>query len=156
MIVDPLPRPVLHQFVSQIPGPPNETQTERSARFDHQLAEVLAYHPRDAAEAMMATHCIMLRLIAAGIHRDAKTPGLSPTAAKQHQRLAKQYDKQIAATEQALARNKQRPLGQLNPALYAALGIEPHLIPDPDDPDQIEEAASAIIVPLHPAPKMLQ
>jgi hypothetical protein len=44
----------------------------------------------------------------------------------------------------------------MDPAMFVSLGLERFLVPDPDDPDNVEEAFSAIIVPLHPAPKTLQ
>jgi len=156
MIVDPLPRSILHSLVSDIPGPRDETGEERAARFDRQMAEVMHYRPRNSAEAMMATHCIMMRLLAEDSRRDAARPDLSPRLAKQNQRLAKQFDKQIAELEQLLARQQARPLGKMDPALFVSMGMGQFLIPDPDDPAQIDQAASAVIVPLHPAPKMLQ
>jgi hypothetical protein len=44
----------------------------------------------------------------------------------------------------------------MDPATFVSLGLEQFLIPDPEDPNEVEEAFSAIIVPLHPAPKLLQ
>src|SRR5471030_413446 len=63
-VVDPLPEAILRSFVADIPGPKNETEAARAARYATQLAEVLSYKPRDSADAMMATHCVLLRLVA--------------------------------------------------------------------------------------------
>ena len=156
LIVDPLPQSILHGLVNDLPGPEDETETARAARFDAQLAEVLSYNPRNSAEAMIATHCVLLGLLAADSHRDAVRPGLAPAMAKQFLRGAKEFDKLIADMKQILTLRQARPLGQMDPALCLSLGLGQFLIPDPDDPDQAEEAFSAIIVPLHPAPKMLQ
>ena len=71
LIVDPLPKSVLHQLVANLPGPKHETDAARAARFEAQLAEVLSFNPRNSAEAMLATHCIMLRLVGEDAHRDA-------------------------------------------------------------------------------------
>jgi hypothetical protein len=160
MIIDPLPKSVLHHFVNEIPGPKDETETERAARFEVQLAEVLSFHPRDAAEAMMATKCVLLRLVAEDCHRDAVRPGVAAAVAKKFLRNAKQFDQLIKEARQTLERYQSQPPVKIDPAfgvaLGLALGVEPFLVPDPDDPDQAEEPVSAIIVPLHPAPKMLQ
>jgi hypothetical protein len=156
LIVDPLPQSVLHQLVSDLPGPKHETEAARAARFDAQMAELLSYNPRNSAEAMLATHCILLRLLAEDAHRDASRPNPDPATAKKLQRSARQMDKLLADMQQTLARRQAQALGKLEPATFIALGLEQLLIPDPDDPNVAEEAFSAIIVPLHPAPKMLQ
>jgi hypothetical protein len=157
LIVDPLPQSVLHQLVSDLPGPKDETPAEQASRFEAQLAEVLGYNPRNAADAMLATHCVLLRLLAEDAHRDASRRDLSPAMAKQFLRGARQADKLLADMRKALARRQAEPQGKLDPALFASLGLDQFLIPDPDDnPDDAEDAFSAIIVPLHPAPKMLQ
>lgn len=156
LIVDPLPQAVLHSLVGDLPGPKHETDTERAARFKVQLAEVLSYKPRDSAEAMIAAHCVMLRLLAEDAHRDAARPHPDAATAKKFLRAAKQMDKLLTDMKRTLARRQTQTLGKIDPAMAISLGLEQFLIPDPDDPDQVEEAVSAIIVPLHPAPKMLQ
>jgi hypothetical protein len=156
LIVDPLPRPVLHSFVSGLPGPKDESEAERAVRFEAQLAEVLSYKPRNSAEAMMATHCIMLRLLAEDTHRDAARPSLSPAAEKKNLRIAKQFDKLVGDWQKVLQRRQAEPPGEMDAALCQSLGLGEFLIPDPADTFQDERAVSAIIVPLHPAPKMLQ
>jgi hypothetical protein len=155
LIVDPLPQSVLHQLVADLPGPKHETDAERAARFETQLAELLRYKPRDAADAMIAAHCLMLRLLAEDCHRDADNARHQPAKAKKLQRTAKQFDQLLANMEQTLARRQAEPPPKLDPAMYASFGLEQFLIPDPDDAIE-EEAFSAIIVPLHPAPKLLQ
>jgi hypothetical protein len=156
LVVDPLPQSVLHQLVSDLPGPKHETETERTARFDAHLAEVLSYHPRDSADAMLACQCVMLRLLAEDCHRDASRPNPDTANAKKLRRTAKQFDKLLDGMKQALAHRQERPVAKMDPAMFVSLGLERFLVPDPDDPDNLEEAFSAIIVPLHPAPKTLQ
>jgi hypothetical protein len=156
LIVDPLPRSVLHSFVADLPGPKDETESERAVRFEAQLAEVLGYNPRDSSDAMIATHCVLLRLLAEDSHRDARRPGLDPAQVKQLLRGAKQLDKLLAEMKRTLARRQAQTPGKMDPAMFVALGLEQFLVPVPDDPDEPEEAFSAIIVPLHPAPKLLQ
>jgi hypothetical protein len=156
LIVDPFPQSVLHQLVAHLPGPKHETETERATRFDAQLAEVLSYHPRDSADALLAGQCILLRLLAEDCHRDANRPSLDAAKAKKLLRTAKQFDKLLDGMKQTLARRHERPVAKMDPAMFVSLGLEQFLIPDPDDPNNVEEAFSAIIVPLHPAPKALQ
>jgi hypothetical protein len=156
LIVDPLPQSVLHSLVADLPGPKDETEAERSARFQAQLAEVLGYAPRDSADAMLATQCVLLRLLAEDAHRDASRPILEPAVAKKRLRGAKQMDRLFAEMKQTLAHRQAQTRGKMDPAMFVAFGLEQFLVPDPDDPEQAEEAFSAIIVPLHPAPKMLQ
>ena len=156
LIVDPLPQAILHSFVADLPGPKDETETARAARFEAQLAEVLSYSPRDSAEAMMATHCIVLRLLAEDSRHDAARPGVTPGMQKKFLQQAKEFDQLIAEMKANLTARQAQPLGKMDPAPGLSLGLGEFLIPDPDDPEQAEEAFSAVIVPLHPAPKMLQ
>ena len=156
MIVDPLPQSVLHSLVRDLPGPKGETEEQRALRFDAQLAEVMTYKPRDSAEAMLATHCIVLRLMAEDCYRDAARTGVSSAMVKRFNRDGKQFERLLAKTRATLLRRQAQPLGRMDPAMALSLGLGQFLIPDPDDPDQIEDAFSATIVPLHPAPKMLK
>jgi hypothetical protein len=156
LIVDPLPRSVIHSLVSDLPGPKYETELQRAVRFEAQLAELLSYNPRDAAEAMIAAQCILLRLLAEDSHRDANRPNLDPRSEKKLRRGAKQVDKLLAEMKATLARRQTQPLREMAPAMFLSLGLTEVLIPDPNDPDQVERAFSAIIVPLHPAPKTLR
>jgi hypothetical protein len=157
LIVDPLPKAVLRKLVADLPGPRDETEAARAARFDAQLAEVLSYNPRNMAEAMLATHCILMRLLADHARRDASQTRAHPTMARQHERSAKQLDKRVAANRRMLADFQSRSPGPLDPGLFATLGLTDFLIPDPSQStDDAEEAFSAVIVPLHPAPKTLQ
>jgi hypothetical protein len=156
MLVDPLPQSVLHALVRDLPGQRGETEPERAARFDAQLAEAMSYQPRNTAEAMMATHCIVLRLMAEDSLRDAARPDVGTGMAKKFKRQAKQFETLLSNMRATLARRQTQPLGKIDPAMALSLGLGQFLIPDPDDPDQLEEAFSATIVPLHPAPKMLQ
>jgi hypothetical protein len=156
-VVHPLPQSVLHQLVADLPGPNDETEASRAARFEAQLAEVLSYRPRNAAEAMLATHCILFRLVADDARADASRTCSVPAKAQQHLRSAKQFDKLISKLQRTLADFQARPLGTPDPAISAAFGLRPSLFPDPErNIDDAEEAFSAIIVPLHPAPRTLQ
>lgn len=127
-----------------------------ATRFDAQLAEVLSYHPRDSADAMLATQCVLLRLLAEDCHRDANRPDPDPAKVKKLLRTAKQFDQLLAGMMQTLTRRQEQPIARMDPATFVSLGLEQFLIPDPEDPNEVEEAFSAIIVPLHPAPKLLQ
>ena len=105
---------------------------------------------------MIAAHCLMLRLLAEDRHRDAdQCPPPTRQSEKTPSITAKQFDQLLANMEQTLARRQAEPPPKLDPAMYASFGLEQFLIPDPDDAIE-EEAFSAIIVPLHPAPKLLQ
>ncbi len=157
LLVDPLSKSVLHHFVAELPGPKNETDAARAARFEAQLAEMLSYNPRNAAEAMLASHCILFRLVADAARRDAIRAGTTPAEAKRHQRSARQFDKLVTENQQLLADFQARPLGVRAPAIVASPGPNNALTPDPAPvANDAEEAFSAVIVPLHPAPKMLQ
>jgi hypothetical protein len=157
LIANRLPQSVLHQLVADLPGPKHETDAARTARFETQLAEVLSYNPRNAAEAMLATHCILLRLVADDARADASRPETTFAEAKQHQRSGRQFDKLLANMRRMLADFKSRPLGTPDPALFAALGLKPLPVPGlARNLDDAEEAFSAVIVPLHQAPRTLQ
>jgi hypothetical protein len=156
LIVDPLPKMVLHALVRDLPGPPGETEAQREIRFEAQLAEVMSYNPRDSADAMLASHCVLMRIVAEDARRDAARPDLGPVLAKTMARQAKQFGKLLKDARQILARRQSRPPAKMNPGAFRDLGLEEFLIPDPDDPSVAEEAFSATIVPLHPAPKLLQ
>jgi hypothetical protein len=156
LVVDPLPQAVLHSLVRDIPGPKNETEAHRTARFEVQLIEVLDYKPRNAAEAMLAVNCIMLRPFAKGTNRDAARPGRPPMTAARVLRTDKQFTQLLGKLEKMLTRRQTGPQPEMDPAIYKSLGLSGFLVPDPADTEHDEEAVSAIIVPLHPAPKMLQ
>lgn len=156
LIVDPLPWEVLHTLVSGLPGPMNETDAERATRFDAQMAKVVSYNPRNGPEAMVAVQCVIMRLMAEDCHRDAARPDIALSLKNAHLRTARECEKLLADQKRLLAQWQRSPLRKIEPTAVANLGLAQSLIPDPDDPDFAEEAYSAIIVPLHPAPKMLQ
>jgi hypothetical protein len=151
-----LPSSVLHSLVAGIPGPKNESEAERSTRFEAQLAEVLAYKPRDVADAMLATQCVVLRVVAQDSNRDAGRPGVSPDMQKKFLRSARQFGKLIDDMEKTMSRRAPRQPNATDAAIYRAPGLEQLLVREPDDAGQTDEAFSAVIVPLHPAPKLLQ
>lgn len=155
-IVDPLPQAILRSLVSDIPGPPGETDAERAARFEAQLAEVLALNPRDMVEAMLATQSVLMRLVRDATRRDAAQPDQPPGMARVHEDQAKEFDDLIAETMRTIATRQADPLGRMDVALCRAMGLGEFLIPDPDVMDETADAVSAVIVPLHPAPRMLQ
>jgi len=156
LVGDPLPESILHSLVSDLPGPNGETEPERLARFKLQLAQVLAYNPRNAAEAMLATHCILMRMMAEESQRDGVRHSHSPAMVKKFLQSAKQFERLVDEMERTIGRRQTRELTTFDRAVFEGLGIGQLLPPEPEDPDQPEEAFSAIIVPLHPAPKMLQ
>ena len=156
LVVDPLPQAVLHSLVSDIPGPKNEPEADRLVRFKLQLAEVLGYRPRNVVEAMSAVHCIILRLLAEDANRDAARPGRSPTTAAKIRRDQKQFTQLLDKWEKRLTRRQTGAQPEMDPATYKSFAPGEFVVPDPADTDHDEEAVSAIIVPLHPAPKMLQ
>src|ERR1051326_3168074 len=116
----------------------------------------MSYKPRDALEVMMATQCIVMRLAETATLRDAGRPDVPAQVREQNRKLTLRIDKQVRDTEKMLKRWQSGPLRKMNPALFQSLGLDGFLISDPDDPEGAEEAASAVIVPLHPAPKSLQ
>lgn len=156
VIVDPLPLSTLEAFAADIPGPRDETADEKAARIAANKAEILSYNPRDAAEAMLASHTILMRALAGDTRRDAARQPQGSSKGNQFLKLVKQFDKQAEEMLRHLEHQQSRPLAKIDPAIFRALGFTPEVVPDPDDPAQPEEAVSAIIVPLHPAPKMLQ
>ncbi len=156
LIVDPLPQKILHSMVSDLPGPSGETETQRAARFQTQLAEVLSYKPRNSAEAMLATHCVMLRLLAGDSRCATARSNPGAAIAKKLLRDSKRMHKLLDDMEKTLTHRQSESLGRMDVALAASLGLGEFLILNPDDPDRPEEAFSATIIPLHPAPKMLQ
>jgi hypothetical protein len=157
LIADSLPTEVLHQMVADLPGPRDETGAARAARFEAQLAEVLSYKPRNVAEAMLATHCILLRLVADDARLDVLRLEGVPAKARPHQRSASQFNKLQANMQRTLADFQARPQARQTPAVFAAFGFNALPASGPaQSPDDAEEAFSAVIVPLHPAPKTLQ
>jgi hypothetical protein len=156
LVVDPLPRAVLHSLVSGIPGPGNETEADGTARFQTQLAEVLGYNPRNAGEAMLAVQRIVLRLLSKDTNRDAARASRPATTAAKILRDEKQFVRMMDKWEKMLARRQAGPPLEMDPAIHKSLGLGEFLVPDPTDTEHDEDAVSAIIVPLHPAPKMLQ
>jgi hypothetical protein len=155
VIVDPLPLATLEAF-ADIPGPRDETPEQKAARLEANKAEILSFNPRNAAEAMLASHTILMRALAGDTKREAASQPKGSSRGNQFLRLLKQFDKQAEETLRHLEHQQSRPLAKIDPAFFRALGLTPEVIPDPDDPAQLDQAVSAIIVPLHPAPKMLQ
>jgi hypothetical protein len=161
-----LPQSVLHHLVANIPGPTGETEAARAARFEAQLAEVLNYRPRNAAEAMLATQCILMRLVGDHARADAERSCMIPATSKQHLRSATQFDKALTNTQRTLAHFQSRCLGTPDPATVAPAALVTSADPVSQSQntssvraritDESEEAFSGVIVPLHPAPKMLQ
>ena len=158
--VNPLPRSILHSLVSNLPGQSDETPAMRALRFQSQRAEVLAFKPRDSFEAMMACHCVMLRPLAEESRRDAVRPDVTAPNKKKCLQTAKQLDKLIADMKRALALRQAKPLGNMDPLMFSALGLGRFLIRENPPAagaaeggfDQLREA-NAIIVPLHSAPE---
>jgi hypothetical protein len=156
MIIDPLPRPVLDMLVSAMPGRGKETKAERDARFQRQLAEVMAYQPRTALEAMLAIQCIAMRMMCEDASRDARRTDLPERLRGQNRNLERKTEAHIRDAEYRLAEMQKEPVHKFRRVLFDAAGVEPWMKPDPDDPENAEQADSAVIVPLHPSPETLQ
>lgn len=154
LIVDPLPQSVLNSFVSNIPEPKNETEAGRAARFNTQLTEVLSHEPRGAGEAVLAVNCIILRLLARDTNRDASRPVRLPATAAKIPGGEEQFAQLIEKSVKMLTRRQAGTQPKIDPAIHKSLGLGEFLVPEPAGTDHDEEAVSAIIVPLHPAPKM--
>jgi hypothetical protein len=71
-------------------------------------------------------------------------------------RSAKQFDKLIDDMDLIMARRRAQTPGPMDPAILRSIIREAFPIQDADDAGQTDEAFSAVIVPLHPAPKLLQ
>lgn len=158
----PPPEDIVHAMVDGIPGPAGETPEERNTRFQAQRTEVLSHGPRNAMEVMLATHCVILRLLAEDAWRTAARPDTEPNRARLCLDQARELDQQRAETKRLLTRgllripHTPRPPPILDSVLCPVPGARPRQSPGPDAYDNVEEAVSAIIVPLHPAPKTLQ
>jgi hypothetical protein len=150
-----LPRSVLHSLVADLPGPVGETEAERLTRFVAQLAEVLSYRPRDAADVMLASHCIMLGMLAAAAHRDATRSGVAPHTANTFLRDMKQFEKMIAESRRIIALRRAASKRTARQPVPRTADLRSKTVAR-DDAGQSDQAVSAIIVPLHPAPKLLQ
>jgi hypothetical protein len=154
-----LPEAVLDSFAADIPGPKSETPAEHAINHAAHRKEILSYRPRDAAEAMLATQCILLGLVTADAKRDAAAQNPRSASKRKVQLVAKQLSDQTMAMHRLLVDRQAQPLGTMNEAILAALGFAeppaPYPIPGAAQPHpaKIEDA---VIVPLHPAPKMLQ
>lgn len=153
---DPLPRSILHAMVADIPGPRGETEDERAARFQRQLADVLSYKPRDAAELMMAVQCVVMRLLQADSARDAARADAGSELAKQARRQAGDFAVLAQEMAAALARFQARPLTGPAAGILSALGKPPSRERVSDEPAFAEKPAGASIAALHPAPAAIQ
>jgi hypothetical protein len=153
LIVDPLPQAVLRQMVSGVSGPKDETAARRTARFEAQLAAVLKCRPRNSAEAMMATHFVIMRLAAEHLDRSTTDPTARPAIGKKLARASNQLLKMISETEKSLAHQQAHPLELMDVATATALSLGEYVVPASRAPD---EGFSATINPLHPGPKTLQ
>jgi hypothetical protein len=139
--------PVLDSLVTGLPGPNDETDVERAARFEAQMAAVLTLGPRDVTEAMIAVQSVVLGQLADPT-RQAVHPGLASAEEKKILREAMRIDKRVTDCRETLLRRQATPQAAMHLANYPVLS--------PEDPDQDKEAVNAVIVPLHLAPKMLQ
>lgn len=153
---NPLPDAVLERFAADIPGPRYETEAERAARIAANKAAILSYGPRNSAEAMMATHVILMKMLAGDTKREADRKPRKSAEGTQLLRLIRQFEKQSTGMLNYLEAMQSRPVPKVDAAILQALGLPPSYIPGAGDPAQPEQAVSTVIVPLHPAPKMLQ
>jgi hypothetical protein len=155
-MVEPPPDWMLRDLVASIPGPPNESEAGRAARFAAQMAEIRAMNPRDSVDAMLAVQCVMMRLLADDSRRDAERPRIDPIAKKKFLNAARKLDEVHAELKRALTSRQARAgwAPPVAPPLYPAGVWRAPWARDATDPP--DEAESAVIVPLHPSPKMLQ
>ena len=98
----------------------------------------------------------MLRVLRQHTGAGASNANLTSSMMKKIMRDSKQFDKMLAAMETTAARRQAQPLPPLDPALFRAFGLDDFLMPFHDDAGQTDGAVSAVIVPLHPPPKLLQ
>ncbi len=147
---DRLPEAALRDIVANIPGPKAETQAERAVRFDAELAEAIAYNPRDQVEAFVFVQNIIMRGYADAARREAAMTGTISA----HTKLVLESEKLMQSSLKVL--KKHYLPHRSPPALIQEAELLHRLIRHDDDPALTEQAVSAIIVPLHPAPKMLQ
>jgi len=155
-VADRPPESILDKFAADIPGPKHETDAERAARIAMRRAEILSYHPRNATEAMLATQCIILGMLVAENRRNAASSPRTSSSFNKHLRNISLLIRQSAGLRRILVQRQSRPLAEIDAAVFAALGLSQPVIPRPKDRVMGEEAFSAVIVALHPAPKMLQ
>jgi hypothetical protein len=97
-----------------------------------------------------------LNMLVMNANRDAAVQPPGSAARRKIIRDAMNLMKQISAIYEHLVARQSRPLGEIDRTMFEALGLGRFLIPEPNELPLDEEAFSAIIVPLHPAPKMLQ
>jgi hypothetical protein len=159
--INTVPDSILDYFAASLPGPKHETEAQRTARIAARRAEILSYHPRDSVEVMVATQCILLGIVTSDARRDAAGQPPGSSMAKAILRATKQFGKHIDALNRMTVERQAPPSGDMVQAVLQSLGVIDPPVPsppvlDPRDPSQVEGAISAIIVPLHPAPKMLQ
>jgi hypothetical protein len=156
VVADRSPESILDKFAADIPGPKHETEAERADRIAMRRAQILSYHPRNAAEAMLATQCIIFGMLIAEARRNAATVPRTPSSTNKFLRDSRLLMRQSTAMQRTLVERQSRPLAEIDNAVFAALGLSQPVIPEPEDRALAEEAFSAVIVALHPAPKMLQ
>jgi hypothetical protein len=150
---------IIRMLVADIPGPPNETADQRAKRMEAQFAEAKAMNPRDGAEAMLAVQCILIGLMIADSAKDANRPDLEPALRRAASEHARSFEALLKDSRKLLKICQHRPM-PARPAAAAPTPLSPPAAkPAPrrkEDVHLIEEARSGVIVPLHPAPKMLQ
>ena len=153
--IDPLPRALLEALVADFPGPREETEGQRTARLSAHMQEMLAFKPEDAAQAMLAAQGVLMKMMASDARRDAERTAHDPALTKKVLRQAMQLDKLTAQTVRAMEQRKRQPPVVSDAALFRAFGLVPPMV-DVDDPAELDQAVSGVIVPLHRAPARLQ
>jgi len=152
----PLAAEQVYEIVAAIPGPEGETDRQHAARFLMQLQDVLTFKPRDTIETRVAAQCVTFGLMPEGVPLGPGQTTIEAHLVKilvDNARLIEKTKRLLRSVE--LGRQP-GPWDPIAPAISRLLAKFRPPIAEPDDPHEIAEAASAIIVPLHPAPKSLQ
>jgi hypothetical protein len=119
-------------------------------------ADILSYRPRDPAEAMLATQCIISGILTAYALGDtAAFLHASSTGMKNLQHIRSLY-RHIRVLPRAMVERHSHQMAEMNKVVLEAYWQSQPPIREPNDRAPAEEAFSAVIVAVHPAPKMLQ
>jgi hypothetical protein len=155
-VVDRLPEAVLDKLAEDIPGPKHETVAGRADRIAMRRTEILSYRPRDTAEAMLATQCIILGMLMAYALGDTAIFPPTSSIGKKTDRDIRFLYRNIKGLPRCMLERRTHLMAETNRVTLEACRLSQPPIPEPNDRALAEEAFSAVIVPVHPAPKMLQ
>jgi hypothetical protein len=155
-VVERLPEAVLDKLAADIPSPKHETAAERADRLAMRRTEILSYRPRNAAEAMLATQCIILGMLMAYALGDTAIFPPTSSIGKKTDRDIRSLYRNFKGLPLCMLERRIHLMAETNRVTLEACRLSQPPIPEPDDRILAEEAFSAVIVPVHPAPRMLQ